>query len=68
MSTFHLFLTVYFAITYPDGHVYTENPAYIFLVLWLTMPLQLFMAIFGEIILIPMFLMGIAGLLVILLN
>ena len=30
------------------------------------MPLQLFMAIFGEIILIPIFLMGLAGLLVIL--
>ena len=69
MSTLYLFLTVFFTI---KNGVFLDlslsNPVNYFFVLWFSMPLQLFMAIFGEIILIPMFLMGIAGLLVILLN
>ena len=67
MSTLYLFLTVFFTI---KNGVFLDlslsNPVNYFFVLWFSMPLQLFMAIFGEIILIPIFLMGLAGLLVIL--
>jgi len=67
MSTLYLFLTVFFTV---KNGVFLDlslsNPVNYFFVLWFSMPLQLFMAIFGEIILIPIFLMGLVGLFVIL--
>ena len=63
MSTLYLFFTVFLTIkngVFLDFSV--NNPVNYFFVLWASMPLQLFVAIFGEVILIPTFLMGFTGL------
>ena len=67
MSTVYLGLTIYFTISnkaFIDFSI--NNPTNYFFALWLSMPLQLFLAIFAEPLLIPIFLLGLIGLLFIL--
>ena len=64
MSIVYLVLTIYYSIKNGVFLDYSEyNPVNYFFCLWITMPLQLLLAIFGESLLIPMFLVGLIGML-----
>ena len=67
MSSVYLGLTIYFSLGNKEFiDLSITNYANYFFVLWFSMPLQLFLALFAETLLVPLFLLGLIGVLFIL--